>query len=135
MSTAKVNWYQEDVNRDTAARLELVLDLAIIRAQAFAKSLIRKTNPKPHKTPSAPGEAPAIITSFYKGSIRYEKPRPLVRRLGSTLQPLSGAASRALYLELGTSKMAPRPVFRPALVELEARIIPAAIAVIGKRKS
>lgn len=60
---------------------------------------------------SAPGTAPAVDTGRLRSSITHEigrDPRGLVARVGTNVR-------YAVYLELGTRKMRPRPFLRPAL--------------------
>ncbi len=59
---------------------------------------------------SAPGEAPASDSGYLMGSITWDMPMPLVRRFGVN----TGDKGYGGFLELGTSRMAPRPYLRPA---------------------
>ena len=73
---------------------------------------------------SAPGEAPAIDTAaLRKGTTRTEArkagPMRWVVALGVTLQ--SGRSNVAVWLEMGTRRIQPRPAWRPALAILRAR--------------
>ena len=68
-----------------------------------------------HKA-SAPGEPPAVDVGELVGSITQARTRtgPVTSSVqaGSTLE-------RGLYLEYGTSRILPRPAFRPALARVE----------------
>ena len=67
-----------------------------------------KKNPNRVHQASAPGEAPATDTGRLANSIEFDQIGPLTATVGSSLL-------YALYLEYGTSRMAPRPYFRPAV--------------------
>jgi phage gpG-like protein len=60
---------------------------------------------------SAPGEAPAVDTGTLIGSIQMAQDSTLTAKVGT-------AVEYALYLELGTRKMQPRPVWREAVDDL-----------------
>jgi HK97 gp10 family phage protein len=59
-------------------------------------------------TASAPGQAPATDTGRLANSITFEQVGPVSVTVGSAL-------IYAAYLEYGTTRMAPRPVWRPAV--------------------
>jgi len=62
---------------------------------------------------SAPGQPPAVDTGRLRSSITYElgtSGRVLVARVGTNV-------NYARHLELGTSRMRPRPFLRPALAK------------------
>ena len=67
-----------------------------------------KVNLDPFHQASAPGEAPATDTGRLMGSIYFDREGPLTATVGSKL-------AYAEWLEYGTSRMAPRPYFRPAV--------------------
>lgn len=63
---------------------------------------------------SAPGQGPAVDTGRLRSSISHE-----VGKVGTTIVARVGTdVEYAKYLELGTSKMAPRPFLRPALTQV-----------------
>lgn len=68
--------------------------------------------------PSLPGNAPAPDTGNLRNSIRYE-----VHNEGKTIYGIVGTTQKdppyGEYLEYGTSKMAPRPWLRPAMIKNE----------------
>lgn len=71
---------------------------------------------------SAPGEAPAIDTGALSRSITHEITETgagFSLDIGPSAQ--SGRDDIAAHLEFGTSKMAPRPSWRPALEEVASR--------------
>lgn len=94
---------------------------------------------------SAPGEAPGVVTGRFRQSVHHEirrsGPAQYEAELGSSLEGIPvylefGTMDRrednptaenyprpgSIDAELGTSGMAPRPVWRPALAALKARI-------------
>lgn len=67
-------------------------------------------------TASAPGEPPAVRTGRHLSMWDFTFSKDgTVGRVGNTLK-------YALYLERGTSKMAPRPTLKPGLTENESKI-------------
>ena len=83
------------------------------KAAIFLRNCMVKTFQPRRTPPSLPGEPPATPTGTLRRSIMWETPRRGVRRVGSTLR--GSPASYALYLELGTRKMQPRPWLMPSL--------------------
>jgi len=66
--------------------------------------------------PSAPGEPPHKQTGRLRASVTHEVDKgEMTARVGTNVK-------YGLYLELGTSKMAPRPWLRRALAETAAKI-------------
>jgi phage gpG-like protein len=128
-------WFGAEVSRELTAMTEagLTAIAADIASAAKAKMREEKHGVEPQteengRKPtgfttrrSAPGEAPAIQTGALLRSITWEKPAPLVRRVGTNLK--YGA-----WLELGTkskktkkTRIAPRPFLRPAMDESKGR--------------
>lgn len=102
---ARLNWYGDDaLNRMKAAAWE-----GIVRATEFLFAQLLLTlnvsNPRPHKTPAAPGEPPRKRTGFLQANVQREYDADALRsRVGISANALYGA-----FLELGTRMMAPRP--------------------------
>jgi HK97 gp10 family phage protein len=68
----------------------------------------KKSNPTRIHTASAPGEAPMSDTGRLANSITFDRIGDLTATVGSQL-------NYAPWLEYGTSRMAARPFFRPAV--------------------
>lgn len=79
------------------------------------KSYYTSNKTKAHH-PSLPGNPPAVDTSRLKGSIEYE-----VHNNKKEVYGIVGTTQKdpdyGLYLEYGTSKMAPRPWLKPAMIK------------------
>jgi phage gpG-like protein len=67
-----------------------------------------KFSPRRRHKASAPGEAPATDTGRLASSVNYKKDGPMSATVGSELV-------YAAMLELGTSRIAPRPAWVPAV--------------------
>lgn len=68
----------------------------------------------PRNVSSAPGEAPAVQYGRLIGSVAFERPRRLLRRVGTNLD-------YGRFLELGTKRIQPRPWLRPAYKQFTGR--------------
>jgi HK97 gp10 family phage protein len=68
----------------------------------------KKSNPTRTHTASAPGQPPMTDTGRLANSITFDRVGDLTATVGSALD-------YALHLEYGTSRMAARPFFRPAV--------------------
>lgn len=68
----------------------------------------KKSNPTRTHTASAPGQAPMSDTGRLANSITFDRVGDLTATVGSNL-------NYAPWLEYGTSRMAARPFFRPAV--------------------
>lgn len=79
-----------------------------IQRGAKTGRVYRKYNPSRIHQASAPGQAPASDTGRLANSITFERVSDLTASVGSVL-------AYATYLEYGTSRIAPRPFFRPAV--------------------
>lgn len=79
-----------------------------IQRGAKTGRVYRKYSPSRIHQASAPGQAPASDTGRLANSITFERVNDLTASVGSVL-------AYATYLEYGTSRIAPRPVFRPAV--------------------
>ena len=85
-----------------------ITTLVLICEREAKKSM--KGGGRPHK-PSAPGEPPHVDIGRLRASVTHEVEETLlgvVGRVGTNVE-------YGRYLELGTSKMMPRPWLRPAL--------------------
>lgn len=94
--------------RATAAELEGAVKLKIQQGPKTGR-LYRGGNVV-HQA-SAPGEAPANDTGTLMGSIYHEREADLTYTVGSRMV-------YAAYQEYGTSRMAARPFFRPAVEDI-----------------
>lgn len=73
---------------------------------------------------SKPGGPPNVDTGHLKRNIGFDRPigRPLIRRIGTGIGNKE-SVGYALWLELGTRFMLPRPYLRPALHRNRAKIL------------
>ena len=120
-----VVWFGSRFTRKTKQRLSRNLDTAA----EFLSGNIKESFPASgasgtisgggsSKNRSEPGGIPFVQTGALRASIRWERVKLLVRRIGSTLQPAQGQThSYAMLLEYGTDggKMEARPFLRPSL--------------------
>lgn len=116
---AKWRQYMEEIERRTGQRVKAaathVQDEII--ASFGDSGIAGATKAQRRANPSRPGEPPHRDTSHLAQSIDYElTDGGLGAKVGSTNVEYS------VYLELGTSKMAPRPYLRPALDRSRAEI-------------
>jgi len=84
--------------------------------------LVRLGRTKRTHQASAPGEAPANITGNLRRSLGFEVRGSTQLEFGSRngppaagVSPKQAVAEYSVYLELGTSKMAPRPYLKPSV--------------------
>lgn len=94
-----------------AKNVEKNLDTA---ADAIA-SRQRQFLSTPYPPASTPGESPHRRSGDLKSNVQVVKPGPLVRQIGSN-------TPYAAFLEVGTSKMAPRPWALKSLMESQQDI-------------
>ena len=80
---------------------------------------------RPRHKASAPGEAPASDTGTLIGSIYHEREGDLTYAVGTRL-------GYAEYLEYGTSRMAARPFFRPAVEQIKPVYLGRLERIIGE---
>lgn len=66
-------------------------------------------------SPSSPGHPPAVVTGELKNSIR-------VVRMSANHYRVVVMAEHGLYLEFGTSRMAPRPFLSPAVEAVRPQV-------------
>jgi len=101
-----VNWKGEAFMQ----RMEAQYDARLGRAAEIVAAKQREFINTPYPPASSPGESPHKRTGNLQAKVAVTKPAPLVRRIGSS-------AFYALFLELGTRKMAPRPFLLKSLME------------------
>ncbi len=91
----------------------------------------RTKSGKKHRA-SAPGEPPAIDTGILRASMIHTVQKTALEVIGKVGTDIEHIAAKApagtdvnygLYLELGTSKMAPRPYLRPALIATKKKVL------------
>lgn len=87
---------------------------------------VKRYHPERLHRASAPGEVPANDLGMLAASVEAEVDPAQFNMV------LSASAPYARALELGTSKMLPRPFLRPALVRWRGRIIDALHAAIRR---
>lgn len=100
-----------DAIEDTILQIRTEVIKGLQRGPASGR-VYKKSNPKRTHQASAPGQPPMSDTGRLVGSI-YMDIRPTSATVGSRL-------AYAHYLEFGTRKMAPRPIWMP-VVERESR--------------
>ena len=76
----------------------------------------KKSNPTRTHTASAPGQPPMSDTGRLANSITFDRQGKLTAVVGSAL-------NYAPWLEYGTSRMAARPFFRPAVERMRPKFI------------
>ena len=76
----------------------------------------KKSNPTRTHTASAPGQPPMSDTGRLANSITFD-------RLGDLTATVGSALNYAPWLEYGTSRMAARPFFRPAVERMRPKYI------------
>ena len=128
-----VKWYDREVLKLSREAVAAGLTRgAIVLQGAMIRNLGSQGNP------SAPGEYPGIDTGHMRRSISHEAATP--KRLVSAAGTPLGFDNYPLWLEFGTSRMAPRPwgmrSYRSAEVQIKAEIRARAIEVFaaGARK-
>jgi len=97
----------------TALELQGNIKTSIAQGPASGRTY-EKYNPRRTHTASAPGQPPMTDTGRLVNSIEFDKIGDLTATVGSKL-------AYATYLEYGTSRMAARPFFRPAIEEIRPK--------------
>ena len=97
----------------TALELQGNIKTSIARGPASGRTY-EKYSPRRTHTASAPGQPPMTDTGRLVNSIEFDKLGDLTATVGSKL-------AYAPYLEYGTSRMAARPFFRPAIEEIRPK--------------
>jgi len=109
----------------TSTALELRGDVvkSIQRGPASGRTY-QKYNPRRTHVASAPGQPPMTDTGRLASSIEFDQRGDLTATVGSALV-------YAVYLEYGTSRMAARPYFRPAIERMRNKFNRRLEAAIG----
>lgn len=95
--------------------LELQTDVKQrIQSGPASGRVYQKYNPRRTHQSSAPGEAPMSDTGRLASSITFDTEGPLTATVGSALVYAS-------WLEYGTTQMAPRPFFTPAVEDIRPK--------------
>lgn len=135
-----LRWYGADVLARVSTEVSRRLDIACIMLTNDIVKSFGSAPPMPkglkgvstetwrHAFRSKPGEPPHVDAGHLRRSIGFDSPNVLTRRVGSTMKPGDeynpggGDHSYAWYLEMGTSRMAPRPYLLAAVRRNRARI-------------
>lgn len=128
----RLRWFPRRVTGATEKTLRRNMEAAAVFLRDQVKLKLNRGQPTRTTTggtiigldPSKPGEPPKKITGIYQNSIRHA----VVRTPGEVVGLVGTDQKRAPALEFGTSNMAPRPHFRPALRENE----PALRSILAK---
>lgn len=88
-------------------------------------TVYQKYNPRRMHQASSPGQAPASDTGRLANSITFDQMGDLTASVGSAL-------AYATYLEYGTSRMAARPFFRPAVERMRPKFQQRLEAALGR---
>lgn len=118
---AEVHWDDSDLRRELGKKFKSGMNKAALFCERKAKQLVSRGN-KTGDDPSDPGEPPKTVTGRLRSSISHEvfyspnDPLGVKGYVGSNVE-------YALYLELGTEKMEPRPFLRPTVFNNQSRIL------------
>ena len=109
-----------------ATAIEMRADIvkSIQRGPASGRTY-KKSNPTRTHTASAPGQPPMSDTGRLANSITFD-------RLGDLTASVGSALNYAPWLEYGTSRMAARPFFRPAVERMRPKYIGKLEELIGR---
>ena len=99
--------------KELTKQVEKRMDMLAAHVERRAKESMREPKsgikyPWLRVRSSAPGEAPAAQTGQLRASITWERWLPGLRAVGTNVE-------YGRFLELGTSRMKPRPFLRPSL--------------------
>ena len=105
MMVGKINWYGDEC----AAKVEAAGWEGLAQAVTFfwrkCVEALNVSNPRPHKTPSRPGEPPRKRTGFGQKNVKYELDKKGMRgRVG-----VGANAKYMAFLDRGTKRCLPRP--------------------------
>lgn len=125
----RITWKGKKVEGELAALVEQRMRLAAAFVEGQVKRKISILNPSPHRSPSAPGEPPRVVTGHLRANITHQ-----VIRSGPRVTGVVGATRAVPYarrLELGFSgtdakgrnvDQAPRPYLVPTVIENRKKI-------------
>lgn len=131
MARGSVTWHGDRFTNRVKARLVGAMKSAALQGEGGLKVILStpgrgreypRGKTKIHKA-SAPGDPPAPDTGRLRASVTHE----VVLIGDSVVSRVSDNTEYALWLELGTEKVAPRPALRPLLPKL-VKAVRAAIA-------
>jgi len=100
--------FEKDLSKLYALKKSLPKDADRVVASAAEKIYEDIDQSYSAKSPSSPGQPPAIVTGRLKKSVKFA-------RVKLATFEVTASAPYAKFLEFGTSRMAARPFFRPAL--------------------
>lgn len=109
-AVTRFKFHQEELHRIVAGPVVRDLSKRAIRVESAAKHNASEPHREGPNTGSMPGKGPAVRTGRLRASITW--------RIGHDITPYADIGSAVLYapyVELGTSRMDPRPYLRPAL--------------------
>ena len=131
----RINWYGNRVfTLATEANVEAMHKAAMLVESDVKKNFTLQGQGRRYgkHTASRPGEPPAIDTGILRASIMNEvevsgssvngKVGPDVEFMAAKA-PVGTNVEYGYYLELGTSKMEPRPFLRPALIRTRKKVV------------
>ena len=116
MAEVRLNWRGDAVKAEYRRRTQRLIKLITIDTHNQIKKSINRQGPtktNPTASPSRPGEPPKKRTGRLISSIGF--------RLKKNIGIVGSSVVYSKFLELGTSKMAARPFFQPALKNIEKR--------------
>lgn len=113
-----LTWYGDAVAARLNERLHAGVEAAALAVLQYARQSVSRPNPT-GRAPSRPGEPPKMVTGELRDSLG-----AAVAVEGERVVAVVGAGARhALFLELGTRRMAARPFLRPALFNQRGEIL------------
>lgn len=80
---------------------------------------LNKSNPRPYRTPSKPGEPPRLRTGFLKKSVQYQLSEPDMRGTVG----VDRNCKYAVFLEKGTAVMEARPFLSFCLKKYRTQVM------------
>lgn len=117
----RVTWHGDKFQKRTAKQLEKGVTNACLYTSNQMKKNVNRGNAD-GSNPSDPGEYPKKVTGTLQNNITYTVKTGSEKIKGRVGIRKSPASEYALYLELGTSKMAARPFIRKTVFENRSEI-------------